>query len=167
VSEGIIAIGDYARFMTKNAEYIPLRAYQNFFVAQTRTWGATQYLFAPFGLDGDISVRIGETPQSALVSVPNAITVALFTEAVASRYMIEVEKVAIQMTPGDPPTFMEQVSLGKYLWAVTGYEAPSDGESLSLRLTGPRNAVDRQVPTGRLTSEKVGAMPATGAIYTS
>lgn len=167
MSEIVIAIGDYARFMTKTAEYIPARCYQNFFVSQTRTWAAVDYMFAPLGVDGDISTRIGETPQSALTSVPNALTVALFTEAVSNRYMVEVEKVAIKMTPGSPPTFAEVTSLGKYLWTVTGYESPADGETLSLRLTGPRNAVDRQAPRGRLTSEKVGAMPATGSIYTA
>ena len=167
MSETVVSIGDFVRFLDSAGGCIPLRNYQNFFVGKARSWAGQSYIFAPFILDGDTSTRAGETPQATLGSVGNPLTIALFTEAATNRYLVEIEKVSIQLNAGDPPTFTEQLSLGKYLWSVTGYEAAPDGETVAINLNGPRNAVDRQVPRGRLTSELVGAMPATGSIFTS
>lgn len=160
-----LAIGDYVRFLDSNAGVIPARNFQNFYVGQTRTYGEAEYVFAPFVIDGDASTRSGETPQARLVAVQSPLTISLFTEAVERRYLLRSSKVGMTLDPSaSPPRFDETNILGQYLWSVTGYALEADGEAVALVLNGPRNAVDRQVPRGRLTSGAVGALPATGNI---
>lgn len=165
--ESSIAIADYVRFFDKDRTPIVGYAFQNMFVSQTRTFDGIEYIFAGIGFDGDISVQAGEAPQATLLAVQNALTYSMMVEAVTNRYLVTINKVAIDIIPGTPPTFNELASLGLNRFIVTAMDYDTDGETINLRLNGPRNAVDKQAVSGRLTSNKVGALPATGNIYTS
>jgi len=165
--ESAIAIADYVRFFDKDRTPVVGYAFQNMFVSQTRTFGGVQYIYAPIGFDGDISMRAGENPQATLISVQNALSYSMMVEAVTNRYLVTINKVAIDIIAGSPPTFNELGSLGINRFIATAMDYDSDGETINLRLNGPRNAVDKQAVSGRLTSNKVGALPATGNIQTS
>jgi hypothetical protein len=158
-----VAIAHYVRFKQRESGYVSSRSYQNFFVAESRNFGGVIYPFAPFTIAGNTSTRGGDAMQASLVSVPNDITVSLFAEAVSSRWLLEVKTVLLSRTSGT--FFTESSTITEEIWACTG--GNEDHEKATITLASPLDAARAQIPKRVLSSYLVGALPSTGAIYSS
>lgn len=155
-----VALAHYIRFLDKSGAYILNRNYQNFFVAEQRTFASVGYVFAPFGLTGMTSTRGGDNPSSNMVSIPNELTVSLVAEAVISSWLVQVQTVNITVTEGGSMT--EGAVLMSDIWACSG--SNQDHEKIVLILSSPLDATQAQIPRRVLSSYIVGSVPPTGAI---
>lgn len=158
-----IAIGQYIRLKDFRGNYAPARAFQNFFVGETRTWEGVAYTFAPFGISGTTSSRNGDGVSGTLVSVPNDLTVGVTVEATLNRWLIEVRTVHITCT--EDTAFNESATLAIETWNIASFSQESD--KITLTLASPLDATKLQVPKRVLCQYLVGAVPATGTIYSS
>jgi hypothetical protein len=157
------SFAEYIRFMDKSGNYIPARAFQNYFINKTRLFGGQYYNFAPFGVSGTSSKRGGATSSGGLVSIPNDLTVSLFTEAILSGWLVEIKTVIINIAEGTEP--IEEATAITQLWACSG--GPQDEEKCAINLRNPLDAVSQQVPKGFLSSYRVGNLPPSGNIISS
>lgn len=158
-----VAFAHYSKFLYKDGTEVPGRTYQNFFVGETRVYDSVNYYFAPYGISGLASSRNGDVPQATLIAACNQITVPLFSQVVLNRWLLEIKTVAIKIN--EDRTFTESGTISQELWACTG--GTSDSERVSITLSSPINAVDKQVPGRVLTRAMVGAIPPTGQIVIS
>jgi hypothetical protein len=157
------SFAEYIRFMDKAGNYIPARAFQNYFVNKTRLFSTVYYEFAPFGVSGTSAKRGGATSSGGLVSIPNDITVSIFTEAILSGWLVEIKTVVIDSVEGEP--LAEGQVVLTQVWACSG--GPQDEEKCAINLRNPLDAVDQQVPKGFLSSYRVGNLPPSGNIISA
>lgn len=155
-----VAFAHYIRFLDKSGAYIPNRNYQNFFVAEQRTFSGVGYVFAPFGLTGMTSTRGGDNPTTNLVSIPNDLSVSLVAEAALASWLVEVRTVNITVTEAGSMT--EGAVLISDIWSCSS--GNQDSEKIVLILSSPLDATQAQVPKRVLSSYLVGSVPPTGAI---
>jgi hypothetical protein len=155
-----VAFAHYTRFKTLEGEYVSGRDYQNFFVGETRSHNGNSYSFAPFTIVGLSSSRNGDVAQASLVSVPNAITSPLFHEVIISFWLIEITTVAINMN--EDQTFTEGIDIALELWSCTA--GTVDTNRITITLSSPLNAAQREIPGRVLTRSMVGSIPPTGQI---
>lgn len=158
-----VAFAHYVRFLDKSGQYIAGRNYQNFFVGESRTLSSIAYQFAPFGISGLSSTRNGDVAQASLISTANEITVPMFSEVILNRWLLEVKTVGITILEGQ--FFTEGMTIANEVWACTG--GNSDLEKVSITLSSPLNAVNKEIPGRVLTRKMVGAIPPTGQITIS
>lgn len=149
--------------MEKTGNYIPARAFQNYFINKTRLFSGVQYEFAPFAVSGTSSKRGGATSSGGLVSIPNDLTISIFTEAILSGWLVEIKTVII--TTNEEAALTEDSTALTQLWACSG--GPQDQEKCSINLRNPFDAVSAQVPKGFLSSYRVGNLPPSGNIISS
>jgi hypothetical protein len=157
------SFGEYIRFMDKTGQFIPGRAFQNYFVNQVRTYSGASYAFAPFGVSGTTSKRGGATSSGGLVSIPNDLTVSMFTEAILSGWLVEIKTVLMTLTEGVDP--VEQLTIITQFWSCNG--GPQDVNKTVISLKNPLDAVEQQVPKGILSSSRVGNLPPSGNILSA
>ncbi len=157
------SFAEYIRFVDKAGNYIAARAFQNYFINKARLYEGTYYTFAPFGVSGSSSKRGGATASGGLVTVPNELTVSLFTEAILSGWLVEIQTVIITTAEGVEPT--EGTTALTQIWACSG--GPQNDQKCSINLRNPFDAVVQQVPKGVLSSYRVGNLPPTGSILSS
>jgi hypothetical protein len=157
------SFAEYIRFLDKAGNYIPARAFQNYFVNKTRLFIGVQYEFAPFAVSGTSSKRGGVTSSGGLVSIPNDVTVSIFTEAILSGWLVEINTVLITTNEGDPLSEGEIVLT--QVWACNG--GPQDQKKCAINLRNPLDAVSQQVPKGFLSSSRVGNLPPSGNIISA
>lgn len=157
------SFAEYIRFMDKAGNYIPARAFQNYFVNKTRLFSGTRYEFAPYAVSGTSSKRGGATSSGGLVSIPNDLTVSIFTEAILSGWLVEIKTVVIESVEGQALT--ENGIALTQIWACSG--GPQDEEKCAINLRNPLDAVSQQVPKGFLSSYRVGNLPPSGNIISS
>lgn len=145
----------------------PDRAFQNWFLEKTRSYGGVSYRYAPFRIAGNSSTIGGSGIQAALVTVPNPLTVPLIAEAVLSNWLLEVKTVLITVTTETPPT--EWVTATTQLWSCTSGKPQEDNgeeESIStITLATPLDAASLDIPRRVLSAHMVGALPPTGSIF--
>lgn len=158
-----VAIGQYITFTDKCGNVVPGRAFQNFFVGETRSWEGTSYTFAPFGVSGNISSRNGDGSNATLVTIPNPLTVGMAIEAAILRWLVRIRTVNITCTENAP--FQEAATLAVETWNISSYS--QDDEKITLALSSPLDATRLQVPNRVLSQYLVGAVPATGSIFSS
>lgn len=165
MADSTVAFCQFLRFLNGAASYIPLRDYQNFWINESHVYSGVTYIFAPFRLAGASTTRGADISESQIITVPNPLTVGVFTEAVQQRWLVET-KTALVSTPSTPtptPTFSVSQILTTQLWSANSMS--QDTESLTLALTSPLSLTDAQIPRRVLTSDLVGPLPATGNIY--
>lgn len=157
-----VAVASYIRFKTKCGEYVALRNFQNFFVAETRNYNSVAYVFAPFYLSGNVSTRGGDAMQANLTTVPNALTTSIVNEAVLNSWLIEVRTLLLEYTG---PGFTEGSLISQQIWSCIS--STQDFEKLSIALSTPMDAAQADVPKRVLNTTLVGAIPPTGSIIAS
>lgn len=160
-----VAFAHYARFLDRSGNYIPGRSYQNFFVGEARTFESVQYFFGPYGISGLSSSRNGDGGQASLISTANEITVQLFSEAILSRWLLEVKTVSIVVAESAP--FTESATIASEIWACTGGSSDIGQAQVVITLSSPLNAARQEIPGRVLTRSMVGAIPPTGQIVIS
>lgn len=169
-----IAVAQYIRFLTRKGEDldpVDARAYQNFHVAQSRTWQGHTYLFAPFAIGGEASGSAESNISSDLVLPANLMSGAAMFEAAKKRFMLEVKTVLLEEIVGTPLRWTEISTLATQVWVATQFaytdDVPDDLEGnavVALSLSSPLNAVGSTAPNVRLRSRWVGSLPATGRL---
>lgn len=157
------SFAEYIRFMDKAGNYIPARAFQNYFINKTRLFSGVYYEFAPFAVSGTSSKRGGATSSGGLVSIPNDLTVSIFAEAILSGWLVEINTVLI--TADEGAALIENTIALTQVWACNG--GPQDEEKCAINLRNPLDAVSQQVPKGFLSSYRVGNLPPSGNIISS
>lgn len=157
-----VAVATYIRLKNKCGNYVALRNFQNFFVAETRSFEGTQYVFAPFYVSGNISTRGGDSMQANLTTVPNALTTSMVVEAVLNSWLIEVKTLLLSF---DGSNFSEDTVLSQQIWSCVS--STQDFEKLSIALSTPMDAARSDVPKRVLNSHLVGSLPPTGSIFSS
>ena len=157
------SFAEYIRFMDKAGNYIAARAFQNYFVNKTRLFSGIKYEFAPYAVSGTSSKRGGATSSGGLVSIPNDLTVSIFTEAILSGWLVEIKTVVIESTEGE--ALAESGVALTQIWACSG--GPQDEEKCAINLRNSLDAVSQQVPKGFLSSYRVGNLPPSGNIISS
>lgn len=169
-----VALAHYIRFKYKDGNYVPARAYQNFFISEARTFQSTSYQFAPFRISGTISNRGGDTAQASITTIPNSLTVGLSTESVLSYWLVEIKTVAIIATTLAPETGNQLIGLETGSFSEAGVIATElwmcgnlsqDYERITISLMSPLDATRKQVPSRVLSERLVGRVPPTGTIY--
>lgn len=158
-----VAFAHYIGFVDKSGLEIPGRKYQNFFVGESRTYQSISYQFAPFAVVGISSSRNGDVGEGSLVSVPNEITVSLFSEAILSRWIIDIKTIAISMN--EFQQFTESSTIASEVWACIG--GSNENDRITITLSSPINAAMKEIPGRVLTRSMVGAIPPTGQIAIS
>jgi len=155
------AFVNYARFLQKDGTATsPVYAYQNFSVNQPRIYGGVTYQFAPFAVSSGAGAKGGDRSETTLGAGLDALTVNIFTEAVTSRWLLELKTVSL-----DPETFADVTLIRSEVWRVARYEM--DTEKILLTLTSPLDAVRSQVPRRYLSTKLVGALPSSATLVVS
>jgi hypothetical protein len=154
-----LALANYIRFKTKAGAYTSY-AFANFHIQETRTYNNVDYTFVPFALSGMTSSRGGDRPESALVTPCTQLSMQLLTEAVESKWLLEIKTVLL-----DSDTFQETALISTEMWSVTRLD--HDLQKINVRLTSPLDAVKGTVPRRYLHTRLVGAVPGTGNITVS
>lgn len=157
------SFAEYIRFMDKAGNYIPARAFQNYFINKTRLFSGVYYEFAPFAVSGTSSKRGGATSSGGLVSIPNDLTVSIFAEAILAGWLVEINTVLI--TADEGAALIENTIALIQVWACNG--GLQDEEKCAINLRNPLDAVSQQVPKGFLSSYRVGNLPPSGNIISS
>jgi hypothetical protein len=164
-----ISLAHYTRFLSRDfaggSVYVG-GSYQNFFVGETRTYGGAAYSFAPFKMQEITSARGGETPESSIVTVLSPLTLGVIGEAAQKGWLCEIKTVLITVTEGSPPTFTEGATLTETLWSCASMTVQI-GSAVTLRLTSGFDLIQAQVPRRVLSGYLVGALPSSGAIFSS
>jgi hypothetical protein len=155
-----VVIAHYIRFKTKAGIYLPERAYQNYFVEQTRSYGGNSYSFAPYVVVGTSSSRGGDVPQGSIVTVPNEITLNITAEAILGSWLVEIATVLLSRTSGT--VFTEANTICNELWACTS--GGKKDQSATITLSSSLDAARQQFPKRVLSSYLVGATPVTGNV---
>ena len=153
------AFVNYARFLQPNGTPT-VYAYQNFSINQTRTYGAVEYAFAPFGYTLGAGSKGGDRSDSSLVAGLDQLTVNLFAEAVESRWLLEIKTVSL-----NPVSYADEALVRTELWRIAQYEM--DTERVVLKLSSPLDATKGDIPKRRLSTKLVGALPSTGSLVIS
>lgn len=169
-----IVIGTYALFRDRDGLAIANRAFQNFFIAEDRTWEGNVYKFAPYGIQGDLASNAAESSAATIVLPANVLSVSLAAEAALSRWLLEVKYVLVAPTAGQQPVFTEVSTIAQDLWVCAGYRqvvpivAEQEGEqAITLDLISPVNAVEARTPNCVLQDWQVGSLPVTGNLLLS
>ena len=170
------SIAQYIRLLYPDgSEVIPAdaRSYQNFFVGESRDYGGRTYAFAPFAIGGDTSSS-GESNASAELAMPaNLLTGSAMWEAAEGRFLLRVLTVTIATQTSDPPTFVEQSTIGDEIWLVNSFayadkplldEGDSENDAVILTLSNTMSAVAGTAPLLYLNSSQVGSLPYTGSL---
>lgn len=168
-----VAIAHYIRFKYKDNTAVPSRSFQNFFVNESRTLNSVSYMFAPFKVTGNISSKGGDTATASIITVPNAITVGVATEAVLNYYLISIRTVLInadtlapangnQLIGTETGSFSEAGVISNELWSCSNLT--QDYEKITISLSSPIDAARKQVPRRVLSQTLVGSVPPTGNI---
>jgi hypothetical protein len=157
------SFAEFIRFIDKAGNYIPARAYQNYFINKTRLFYGVYYEFAPFGVSGTSSKRGGASSSGGVVSIPNDITVSVFTEAILSGWLVEINTVLINTVEDAAPE--EGTIALTQVWACSG--GPQDQKKCAINLRNPLDAVSQQIPKGYLSSYRVGNLPPSGNIISA
>lgn len=158
------ALARYLRFRNSAGAYVTDGSWQDFFPGENRVFNSVTYRFAPMVFSGKLTSGGADSPTLTLVTIPNALTVNILTEAVRGNYRAEVLTVNIQQREDN--TFLEGAIFSREVWAVRGgTNEDTDEARVTLRMSSPLDAVSRQL--GRpLSKILVGSLPATGQIYT-
>jgi hypothetical protein len=169
-AEGI-TIASYLQFCDRAGVAINGKAFQNFFIAETRAWNGAAYQFAPFGIQGDLISNANATSTATIVLPLNLLTVAVASEAALNRWLLYVKYVLIGATGGPVPGFTEQSLIAEDLWVCSGYRqvtpvvSEEDNEqAITLELISPLNAVEARAPNCVLQDWQVGSLPVTGVL---
>lgn len=174
----MLALAYYLQFMGPDGRPLTpagVRAYQNFFIGETRTLSGTAYQFAPFSLSGDLSTEGAENGDAELIAPANILTGAVLWEAVNQRFLVQAQTVLLTGTPPAGregiPVWAEAGVLACDMWICDGLSytdaVPGESEAVAvfaLRLSNPLTAVAGTSPTRRLTDAQVGALPSSGGI---
>ncbi len=151
-----VAIGTYIKLMNNGGSPLGY-GFQNFHSGETRTYNSDIYIFAAFGFSGGtVDLQAGNISASLLFAV-NELDLAVFQQAVESRWLIQIRTVWL-----DPDTLEEGTTYGEEMYAITGLE--HDTSRLSVRLGSPMDAVSQNAPRRLLTQDLVGSLPSTGNI---
>jgi hypothetical protein len=153
------AFVNYARFLEQDGTPT-IYAYQNFSINQQRVYQSVTYEFAPFGYSLGAGSKGGDRSDSSLIAGLDQLTVNLFSEAVQSRWLLEIKTVSLI-----PVNFADDVLVRTELWRIAQYEM--DTERIILKLSSPLDATKTNVPRRRLTTGLVGALPTTGSLVIS
>lgn len=157
------AFVNYVRFRQFDGTYTAY-AFQNFSVNQTRTYNSISHSFAPFAIATGGGEKGGDRSSNTLVTgsstqAGSTIILNLFKQAVADRWLVEIKTVSLNIS-----SFADDALISTETWRVASYEF--DDASINLRLSSPLDAAKSQVPTRRLSSELVGALPVSGSVST-
>lgn len=162
-----LSIGSYFRFLNRAGAAITNRAYQNFFISESRTWESVNYVFAPVAFDGNLVSNALANSRATLVAPANLITQAVCAEAARERWLLEIKYVVLTPTENaaSAPSWTETSTLATDLWVCSGYTRPmSNGGVLQLELTSPLDAVEARTPNCILQDWQVGSLPVTGSL---
>lgn len=168
----------YIEFLAPDGQALTpagVRAYQNFFVGETRTFNGISYQFAPFAISGDLSTEGAENGEVELLAPANMLTGAVLWEGVQRRFLLQIRTVLLTAAPPADrtgvPSWSEAGALACDVQICDGLTytdaVPGENEAapvFALKLTSPLSAVTGTSPTRRLTAEQVGALPSSGGI---
>lgn len=130
---------------------------QNFFPNEKRIWKKEEYGFAGFGYGGTTTELAAGNVSSQLVMGMNKMSLSIAEEAVAKRWIVEVQTVWL-----NPNTLEEKKAYTTDIFTATQFE--HDNLRISIELSSPLDAVTAEAPRRRLTEKLVGALPSTGGI---
>lgn len=160
------AFCNYIKFLEPSgSSYAETNYYfQNFTINGTRSRGGITYTFAPFALATGGGEKGGDRSANTLAigastKEGNTIILNLFKQAVASRWLLKVETVSLNVG-----TFDDDLLVSTETWRVASYQM--DTQLIRLQLLSPLDAVRGQVPRRKLSEALVGALPTTGRIST-
>lgn len=146
----------------------PTRAYQNFFVSETRSWEGVNYLFAPFSIDGDFVSNISTGSRSVLVAPANLLTQAIAAEAAMERWLLEIKYVFVTGVQGtEEIAWSESSTVANDIWLCSGYRASHGDGSVQIELSSPLDAVEARTPNCVLQEWQVGSLPVSGSLLLS
>lgn len=154
------AVGNFIRIRPGTTV---LYRFQNFYINQTKRYDgetpSATYNFVPFGFSGVTINRTGDGLDASLVFPNNDLSKAWVSEAVESRWIIEVDVLAF-----DPDVTQPSVTdrVHTYTGQVTG--GRHDQTSVQVALGTVLDAVGADVPMRTLTNKLVGNLPVTANV---
>jgi len=131
--------------------------YQNGKPGKHISLGGKSFSYLSFIYRGATRNRTGDNIQADLVLAPNAVAMSVVREAVAGRWIINVQTCSM-----NPKTFAVGRVLTSDTWIATSFNY--DADKLTAVLSSGIDAVGASAPTLSLTSKLVGSLPTTGQI---
>lgn len=133
--------------------------FQNFYIGDAKDYEGEKYIFIPFGFSGVTINRTGDGLDASLVFPNNNLSKTWVSEAVESRWIIEVDVLAF-----DPDTINPSAAdrVHTYTGQVTG--GRHDQTSVQVALGTVLDAVGADVPMRTLTNKLVGNLPVTANV---
>jgi len=131
--------------------------YQNGKPGERISLGGQSFSYLSFIYRGATRNRTGDNIQADLILAPNAVAMSVVREAVAGRWIINVQTCSM-----NPRTFAVGRVLTSDTWVATSFNY--DADKLSAVLSSGIDAVGASAPTLSLTSRLVGSLPTTGQI---
>jgi hypothetical protein len=132
-------------------------AWQNLFVGQTRTYDGRPHGFMGFRISDSAGARGGDRSQGRLVLNRNQLALNVLAEARANQWKLRADVVLCDVKAGSDVRL-----LSRHVWRIGQIERR---EIIRVTLTSPLDAIRGDAPRRRLTTELVGQVPDTGAIF--
>jgi hypothetical protein len=149
----LFIIGNFITFTDPNGT---ITRWQNFFGEGTVTFNSQAYQLLPFIYQGAQKNKGGDNISSQLTLPANALTLSWIQDAVNNNWLVEVQ--TYQLTESYAPSLL----LGHEYWIAIGLGYTTS--AVELQLGNALDAIGAQAPNARITHERVGALPSTGAI---
>lgn len=160
-----LTLANYATFRTSDGQPIGNRSYQNFFIAEPRTWNGRVYQFAPFSIDGEQVSNALAGSRATLVAPSNVLTQAFMAEAALNRWLLQVDFVVILVQEGAVAPIPSEASvIASDLWMCSGYRSSDADGSVQMELASSLDAVEARTPNCVLQDWQVGSLPVTGVL---
>lgn len=166
---GIVAICQYMRLLTREGVYALNHNYQNMFIGHTRDYDGVTYRYAPYKITGNGSIRGGDGIRAKLATVPNKITIPLTTDILLRRLLIEIKQVFVLVpAPSDEligprlSEFQDLQLINRQIWSCSS--CTRDRETMTVILASPLDAIENHAPMRVYNSKMIGRAPATGYI---
>jgi len=131
--------------------------YQNGKPGERIRLSGQNFSYLSFIYRGATRNRTGDNIQADLILAPNAVAMSVVREAVAGRWIINVQTCSM-----NPRTFAVGRVLTSDTWIATSFNY--DADKLTAVLSSGIDAVGASAPTLSLTSRLVGSLPTTGQI---
>ena len=131
--------------------------FQNYFVGQKITFGTSQYSFAPFQVEGNVSSLNGDNDQLTVLFPSTEYAVRLVEEGEGNRRsLLTLDTRFVNASGGVGNNGPREI--------FVGLGASFSTDTIELRFSSALDAVASNFPANSLTGENVGILPLESAL---
>lgn len=133
------------------------RRYQNYFVNESKTFGAASFAFAPFRVDGSVSSLNGDNDQITILFPAIEYAVRLVEAGKGNRKsLLFLDTRFVNQSGGISDNGPREI--------FVGLGASFSADTIELRFSSALDAVASNFPANSLTNKNVGILPLESAL---